>query len=199
TLQSLDSWDFATTIVYPGHLRRISVESATVSHESSGVFDMDGDSTRSECPSYPPSDDLLRGNQAIDLVVRDRMVSETSDNLSTSSDSPSDSESISVSSSSTSVSQHFSSAAIDIPSGLTGGSVVADDATRNSLALSPGISSSAGSQPSTSSSLSTSAGKGLWHKLKNNVRKTTLKSTIADESTTAEKKTHVKKKTSRWR
>ncbi|KAG6869155.1 hypothetical protein C0993_012254 [Termitomyces sp. T159_Od127] len=197
TMQSFDSWDFATMTVHPGLPRRLTAEDLAVAKECNGVFEMDGVSSRhggdslrhSKEFSWASSTDDPNGNAA----------QEVSDDPSAHSSSPSDSGFTSdpVLSSSTSASGRSQSS----PPSAIATRVSTPKDVRKLAPQSSFSPSSPSSSLSSSPSSSTLSRQGLWYRVKLNIQRTRNRNQHdhTDEERKQSPQSQVKKKSLYWR
>ncbi|KAG6896286.1 hypothetical protein C0992_009336 [Termitomyces sp. T32_za158] len=197
TMQSFDSWDFATMTVHPGLPRRLTTEDLVLAMGSNDVSEMDGVLSRRGGTSVRHSKELSLASPSDD--PDDSPAQEVSDDPSTPSSSPSDSGFVpdSVLSSSTLAPTQSK----PIPLSAISGRVLSPKDLRK---LAPQLScspSSPSSSLSSSPSLSTISRQSLWHRVKSNIQRTPNRSqnghTGKDQRQSP--RSQVKKKSHAWR
>ncbi|KAG6817609.1 hypothetical protein H0H87_006237 [Tephrocybe sp. NHM501043] len=206
TLQSFDSWDFATTVMtapYPGLFRRLTDDTLVVAKDNDGVFEMDNDLSQHKAATDPQrhSKELSWVDNHSEVIKNPTGVSSTPSSSSSSSSESNFASNAVLSSSSTSLSGSSPS-----PSGIPIQSII--DFTSNkdvanisdSAPISSLSSSSSSHTSSSSSSFFASPHQGLWRKVKSNVRGASSRNDIRGDSTVGQSpQSLLKKKTSQWR
>lgn len=196
TMQSFESWDFATMTVHPGLPRHLTAEDPALAKECNGVFEIDGGSFRYGGASLQHSKEFSWATPTNDLD--DNATQEVSDDSSTPSSTPSDSGFTSdpVLSSSKSASTKSESSP---SSAITSRMQTPKDVRK--LAPQTTFSPSSPSSSLSSSSSSTHSRQGLWHRVKLNVQRTPNRgrNDYGDEERKQSPQSQVKKKSHHWR